>query len=95
MQIFDNILIYFVIVSLLTLLGLALCNNKGIKAIRAVAVTGATVLLALAGYLVYLFLEARGAGDTSEMILQTSVTWYEPLNIKLALGVDGGSLCPL
>lgn len=92
MQIFDNILIYFVIVPLLTLGGLALCNNKGIKAIRAVAVTGATVLVALASYLVYYFLQARGAGDTSEMLLQSSVTWYAPLNINLALGVDGVSV---
>ena len=71
MEIFNNILIYFVIVPLLTLLGLALCSNKGIGAIRAVAVAGATVLVALAGYLVYLFLQARGAGDTSEMILRS------------------------
>ncbi|WP_407400959.1 NuoM family protein [Sodaliphilus sp.] len=92
MQIFDNILIYFVIVPLLTLLGLALCNNKSIKAIRAVAVTGASVLVALASYLVYLFLQARGAGDTSEMLLQSSISWYAPLNINLALGVDGVSV---
>ncbi len=91
-MIFDNILIYFVIVPLLTLLGLALCNNKGVNAIRAVAATGATVLVALAIYLVVIFLQARGAGDTSEMILQSKVSWYEPLNIELALGVDGVSV---
>ncbi|MBQ0069856.1 MAG: NADH-quinone oxidoreductase subunit M [Bacteroidales bacterium] len=91
-MIFDNILIYFVIVPLLTLLGLALCNNKGVAAIRAVAVTGATALVALAVYLVMIFLQVRGAGDTSEMILQSNVTWYAPLNIELALGVDGVSV---
>ena len=32
MEIFSNILIYFVIVPVLTLAGLALCSNKGIKA---------------------------------------------------------------
>ncbi|MBQ7691199.1 MAG: NADH-quinone oxidoreductase subunit M [Muribaculaceae bacterium] len=92
MEIFSNILIYFVIVPLLTLLGLALCSNRGIAAVRAVAVTGATALVGLAGWLVYMFLQARGAGDTSEMILRTDVTWYAPLNIKLALGVDGVSV---
>ena len=56
-MIFDNILIYFVIVPVLTLGGLALCQNKGIKAIRTVAVTGASVLMALALYLVYYFLQ--------------------------------------
>ena len=92
MEIFSNILIYFVIVPILTLGGLALCQGKGIKAIRAVAVTGATALVALACYLVYLFLQARGAGDTSEMILRTDVMWYAPFNVKLALGVDGVSV---
>ncbi len=92
MEIFSNILIYFVIVPVLTLAGLALCSNKGIKAIRTVAVAGASVLVALAIYLVYLFLQARGAGDTSEMILRTDVMWFAPFNIKLALGVDGISV---
>ena len=92
MEIFSNILIYFVIVPVLTLLGLALCNNKGIKAIRTVAVVGATALVVLAIYLVYLFLQARGSGDTSEMILRSDVLWYAPFNVKLALGVDGISV---
>ena len=48
MEIFNNILIYFVIVPLLTLGGLALCRNQGIKAIRTVAVIGASVLMVLA-----------------------------------------------
>ena len=92
MEIFSNMLIYFVIIPVITLAGLALTKNKGIDAIRAVAVTGATALVALAIYLVIYFLHARATGDTSDMILQTSVTWYEPLNIKLALGVDGVSV---
>ncbi len=91
-MLFDNILIYFVIVPLLTLLGLALCNNKGVNAIRAVAATGATVLVAMAIYLVVIFLQARAAGDTSEMILQSRVMWFAPLNIEFALGVDGISV---
>ena len=45
-------LIYFVIIPVITLAGLALTKNKGIDAIRAVAVTGATALVALAIYLV-------------------------------------------
>ncbi len=92
MMIFSNILIYFVIVPLLTLGGLALCSNKGIKAVRAVAVTGASVLMVMAIYLVTYFLQARAGGDTSEMLLQSKVTWYAPLNIELALGVDGVSV---
>ena len=94
-MIFSNILIYFVIVPLLTFGGLALCSNKGIKAIRAVALTGATVLMALAIALVVMFLQARAAGDTSEMLLQSKVMWYAPFNIELALGVDGVSVVML
>ena len=92
MEIFNNILIYFVIVPLLTLGGLALCSNRGIKAIRTVAVAGASVLMVLAVWLVTIFLNARAGGDTSEMILQSHVMWYEPLNIQLSLGVDGVSV---
>ena len=85
-------LIYFVIIPVLTLAGLALTKNKGIDAIRAVAVTGATALVGLALYLVFYFLRQRHLGVTDDMILTTSVTWYAPLNIKLALGVDGVSV---
>lgn len=91
-MIFDNILIYFVIIPLLTLLGLALCQNKSIKAIRTVAVVGATALVVLAIYLVNYFLQQRGAGNTAEMLLVQEWTWYAPFNIKLALGVDGVSV---
>lgn len=91
-MIFDNILIYFVIVPLLTLLGLALCQNKDIKAIRTVAATGATVLVAMAVYLVVYFLQERGAGNDAQMLLIDSWCWYAPLNINLALGVDGVSV---
>ena len=76
MEIFSNILIYFVIVPLLTLAGLALCRNKGIGAIRTVAVTGASALMILAITLVVMFLQERGAGNDAEMILTASWTWY-------------------
>ncbi len=90
--IFNNILIYFVIVPLLTLGGLALCRNRGIKAIRTVAVIGASALMVLAVWLVSIFLQTRGAGDTSEMILRSDVLWYAPFNVHLSLGVDGVSV---
>ena len=92
MELFNNILIYFVIVPLLTLGGLALCSNRGIKAIRTVAVIGASVLMVLAIALVKMFLDIRGAGDTSEMILRSDLLWYAPFNVHLALGVDGVSV---
>ncbi|MDD6778127.1 MAG: NADH-quinone oxidoreductase subunit M [Bacteroidales bacterium] len=89
-MIWSNILIYFVIVPLLMLGGLAL--SKSVKQVRAVAVTGATALMALAAYLVIEFLSLRAAGDVSPMLFTGSWTWFAPLHINLALGVDGISV---
>ena len=90
-MIWSNILIYFVIIPLLMLGGLALCKN--IKQVRAVATVGATALMALAIYLVVAFLNLRAAGNDAEMLFtEGALTWFEPLNIKLALGVDGISV---
>lgn len=89
-MIWSNILIYFVIVPLLMLGGLAL--SKNVKQVRAVAVTGATALMLLAAYLVIEFLSLRAAGDASPMLFTDSWTWFAPLNINLALGVDGISV---
>ena len=90
-MIWSNILIYFVIIPLLMLGGLALCKN--IKQVRAVATVGATALMALAIYLVIAFLNLRAAGNDAEMLFtEGALTWFEPLNIKLALGVDGISV---
>ena len=92
---FGNILIWFVIVPVLMMAGLACCGNSNMKAIRAVMVTGSTVLLAMAIWLVCEFLALRGAGDTAEMLFQGSWLWYAPLNIHLAVGVDGISVMML
>jgi NADH-quinone oxidoreductase subunit M len=93
MDIFSNILIYFVLVPVVTLGGLFLC--KSMKQIRTVATVGASILMVLAIYIVVAFLQARAAGDASVMLFQSKVTWYAPLNIELALGVDGVSVVML
>lgn len=63
---FSNILIYFVIVPILMLGGLALCRN--IKQIRAVAVAGSLVLIGLSVYLLVEYLAQRGAGADAPML---------------------------
>ena len=88
-----NFLTLFVLIPLLMMLGLWFCRN--IKQIRGVMVVGSTLLLVLAGVLTYLYLAARGAGDTAEMLFRSDVTWYAPLNIKYSLGVDGISVAML
>ncbi|MBD5229070.1 MAG: NADH-quinone oxidoreductase subunit M [Bacteroidales bacterium] len=90
---FSNILIYFVIVPILMLGGLALCRN--IKQIRAVAVAGSLVLIGLSTYLLVEYLGLRAAGETAPMLFTGSWTWFEALNIHLAVGVDGVSIAML
>ncbi len=92
---FGNILIWFVIVPIIMMIGLACCGNSNMKAIRAVMVTCSTVLLGLAIWVLVQFLELRAAGDTSEMLFTGSWMWYAPLNIHLAVGVDGISVLML
>ena len=90
---FSNILIYFVIIPLLMLGGFALCRD--VKQIRAVAVTGSTVLIGLSAWLLCDYLALRAAGETAEMLYCGSWTWFEPLHITLAVGVDGVSIAML
>ena len=89
---FDNILIWFVVIPIAMMAGLGLCQNQGMKAIRAVMVVCSTVLLALAIWLCCDFLRLREMGVTDEMLFTGSWMWYAPLNIHLAVGVDGISV---
>ena len=89
-MLFSNILIYFVIIPLVMLGGLGLCRN--IKQIRAVAVTGSTLLIALSIWVLIDYMTQRAAGNTAEMLYVGSWSWFTPLNIHLAVGVDGVSL---
>ena len=75
------------------LLGLWLARN--INQVRGVMVAGSSALLALAVYLVFAFLEAREADPVSEMLFTGAVSWFEPLHIKYAVGVDGISVAML
>ncbi|MDE6588200.1 MAG: NADH-quinone oxidoreductase subunit M [Paramuribaculum sp.] len=90
---FSNILIYFVVIPLLMLGGLALCRN--IKQIRAVAVAGSLALLALSVYLLVDYLGLRAAGATEPMLYTDSWSWFPTLGINLAVGVDGISIAML
>ena len=90
---FSNILIYFVVLPLLMLAGTGLCRN--IRQIRAVAVTGSLALIALSVYTLVEYLGLRQAGATEPMLFTDSWTWFAPLNINLAVGVDGISIAML
>ncbi|MCM1348194.1 MAG: NADH-quinone oxidoreductase subunit M [Firmicutes bacterium] len=90
---FSNILIYFVVIPVLMLAGVALCKN--IKQIRAVAVTGALALTVLSIYLLVEYLARHAAHPELQMQFVDSWDWFKPLHIKLAVGVDGISVAML
>ncbi len=90
---FSNILIYFVVIPVVMLGLLAICQN--IKQIRAVAVAGSTVLIGLSVYLLLEYLGLRQAGNEEAMLFTGSWSWFGPLNINLAVGVDGVSIAML
>lgn len=92
-MIWENILIYFVVIPVLTLAGLAICKN--IKQVRAVSIVGASALMLLGVYVLMEFLQLRAAGVADEMLFRGDWMWFEPLNINLSLGVDGISVAML
>lgn len=88
-----NILTLFVIIPALMLLGLWAARN--INQVRGVMVTGATALVGLSVWLTLYFIGERAAGNTQEMLLQSSIAWFPSLNINYAVGVDGISVVML
>ena len=68
---------------------------KDIRRIRAVMVTGASLLLVLAVTLTVMFLGQRSAGNDAEMLFTADVLWFAPLNIHYSVGVDGISVAML
>ena len=88
-----NILSLFPAIPLLMMLGLWISRNR--TQIHTVMVTGASLLLALAVWLVVAYLSQRAAGDTAPMLFTDSRVWYAPLNIHYAVGVDGISVVML
>ncbi len=88
-----NFLSLFVLIPLLMMLGLWV--SADMKQIRAVMVTGASMLLVLSLGLLASFLSERAAGNTAEMLYMADVMWFAPLNIHYAVGVDGISVAML
>ena len=56
------------------------------------AATGASLLLIAALYLCYAFVTERAAEPDAAMLFVDKYMWFEPLNIHLAVGVDGISV---
>ncbi|WP_287828228.1 NADH-quinone oxidoreductase subunit M [Bacteroides sp.] len=88
-----NFLSIFVLIPLLMLLALWISRNM--KQTHTVMVVGSSLLIAMSVTLTYMYLQARAAGDTSQMLFTQSIEWYKPLNICYAVGVDGISVVML
>jgi NADH-quinone oxidoreductase subunit M len=88
-----NFLSFFVLIPVLMMVGLFLSKNRA--QIRAVCVTGASLLLILSGVLTYLYLTQRAAGNSAEMLFTANTVWYEHFNIHYSVGVDGISVAML
>lgn len=66
--------------------------SKDLKQIRMMAFMGAALQLVLGGFLLYVYCDARSAGDTSQFLFEQSFAWYPSLNINYHIGVDGISI---
>ena len=87
-----NILSLFVVVPVLMIVALFL--SKGMKTIRTIMLTGASILVILSAVLTVLFFQERAVSG-AEMLFVSSTVWYAPLNICYSVGVDGISVVML
>lgn len=85
-----NFLSIFVIIPLLTII--AMLFTKEYKQTRFVAAVGMGIQLIFAAVLIFWYLALRKAGATEEFLFRDSVVWFESLNIRYAVGVDGISV---
>jgi NADH-quinone oxidoreductase subunit M len=85
-----NILLLFIIIPILTVIGILFSKEQ--KQTRLIAAIGMGFQLIAAGTLIYLFLAERSAGNTAEMVFNSNWVWYESLNIRFNIGVDGISV---
>ena len=85
-----NILTLFVVIPVLTIIGIILV--KDIKKVKLVAAIGMGLQLIMAALLIVLYALERRAGNTAEMLFIKDVLWFSSLNIHYAVGVDGISV---
>ncbi|MEI6677904.1 MAG: NADH-quinone oxidoreductase subunit M [Mariniphaga sp.] len=85
-----NILNLFIVVPMLTVVGITL--TKDLKHARLVSAVGMGIQMILSFLLVYLYLKERAAGNTAAMLFTYDALWFPTLNIHYALGVDGISV---
>lgn len=85
-----DILTLFVLIPVLTITAILFLNDT--RQVRLVSAFGMGLQLITAGILVFLYLSARHAGNTDEMLFVKDYLWFKSLNIHYAIGVDGISV---
>ncbi len=85
-----DILTLFVVIPVLTITGIILLKDT--RQVRLVSAIGMGIQLIMAAVLIFLYLSARHAGNTVEMLFIKDIEWFKSLNIHYAVGVDGISV---
>src|SRR5664280_830664 len=85
-----DILSLFVVIPVLTITAILLLKDT--KQVRMVSAFGMGLQLLMAASLVFLYLSARNAGNSDEMLFVKDHLWFKSLNIHYAVGVDGISV---
>lgn len=87
-----DILSLFVVLPILTIIGLLLTN--GLAQARVVSMVGSIIQLGMAINLVFAYFKERAVND-SVMLFTRDLLWFENFNIHYAIGVDGISVALL
>lgn len=82
-----NILTLLIVIPVLTMAGILF--TKEMKSTRMVSAIGMGVQMIVAAVLVFMYLGARKAGASEEMLFVADYTWFASLNIHYTIGVDG------
>jgi len=85
-----SILTLFIIIPVLTIIGILLSKNH--MQVKWTAVVGMSLQLISAIVMIFLYLAQRKAGNTAEILFVQDTLWYQTLNIHFYIGVDGVSV---
>jgi NADH-quinone oxidoreductase subunit M len=79
-----------IILPTLTAISVLFC--KGLKQVRTVSLIGASAQLLSSVGLLMVYWQVRAAGNGSQFLFETDISWFAPLNIHYHVGVDGISV---
>ena len=79
-----------IILPALTAISVLFCT--GLKQVRAVSLIGASASFLSSVGLLMVYWKERAAGNGSQFLFETNISWFAPLNIHYHVGVDGISV---